>query len=323
VHVWHFPHGARSIFCFRIDTDQGTDEEIAELSHTIHRNGISATWFVDAKSHEQSMRYYREMHKQEIGVHCFEHQTFPDYERNVQNIRRAQTVLHHAKLEAKGFAAPFGIWNEELGRAIVECGFEYSSEFSYDYDDLPIVPRLEQGLGALQLPIHPICIGSLKRHGYSDSRMIRYFGHVIQRKLTTREPMIFYYHPKDGHHKVLDWLFQEMRQHRVPLKTMGEYARWWKMRVGSLPEFRYTKGSVHLRGIQRDRSIYVRITQPNGTETIIPTAKQIVLETIRWSPKPAPWVMPEDYVRMRRLNYRVHLVRGMDAVTKLIRRKKK
>jgi len=68
--------------------------------------------------------------------------------------------------------------------------------------------------------------------------------------------------------------------------------------------------------------LYVRITQPNGTEAIIPTSKQILLEAIRWSSKPAPWVMPDDYLRERRLNYRVKLVRGLDAVTNLIRRNK-
>jgi hypothetical protein len=94
------------------------------------------------------------------------------------------------------------------------------------------------------------------------------------------------------------------------------------MRAASIPEFRYTKGNVHLRGVQRDRSLYVRITQPNGTEAIIPTSKQMVLEAIRWGSKPAPWVMPDDYLRERRLNYRVYLVRGLDAVTNLIRRNK-
>jgi hypothetical protein len=94
------------------------------------------------------------------------------------------------------------------------------------------------------------------------------------------------------------------------------------MRAASIPEFRYTKGNVHLRGVQRDHSLYVRITQPNATETIIPTSKQIVLETIRWSSKPAPWVRPDDYLRERRLNYRVKLVRGLDAVTNFVRRKK-
>ncbi len=321
VHLWHFPHGARSLFCFRIDTDYGAGEQLEDLSSTIHRNGISATWFVDTKSQEKSIKFFKEMHKQEIGVHCYEHKTFPDYEQNIQNIRKAQALLHRSQLEARGFAAPFGIWNEELGRAIVECGFEYSSEFSYDYDNLPVLSRLERGEGALQIPIHPICIGSLKRHGYNDARMIRYLETVIQRKLAARDPVIFYHHPRDGHHAVLEWLFQEMRQNCIPVKTMHEYTRWWKMRTSSIPEFRYTKGNVHLRGFQRDQSLYVRITQPNGTEAIIPTSKQIVLETVRWGSKPTQWVMPDDYLRERRVNYRAQLIRVLDAVTNLIRRK--
>jgi hypothetical protein len=320
VHVWPFPHHARSFFCFRIDTDYGTDEQMNTLASVIHRNGISATWFVDAKSHEHVMKYYKEMHKQEIGVHCFEHQTFPDYERNLQNIHSAKKVLQDAKIEVKGFAAPFGAWNEELSRAVADCGFEYSSEFSYDYDNLPVVPRLGKGRGVLQLPIHPICIGSLKRHGYDDAQMIRYFQSIIQRKLLTREPIIFYHHPKDGHHKVLEWIFQEIRQNHIPHKTMGEYARWWNMRTASLPEFRYTKGSIHLRGLQRDRSWYVRISQPNGSEAILPASKQIILETIRWSTPPPSWVLPGDYLRMRRMNYRIPLVRGIDMVMKFVRR---
>ncbi len=101
-----------------------------------------------------------------------------------------------------------------LAVQLVDCGFEYSSEFSYDYDNLPSVPRLRHGEGTLQLPIHPICIGSLKRHSYSDKQMIQYFENVIQRKLASSEPIIFYHHPKDGYYDVLDWLFQEMRHER-------------------------------------------------------------------------------------------------------------
>lgn len=321
VHLWHFPNGERSVFCFRIDTDYGTDDQIQDLSSVIHRNGISATWFIDVKSQEKSLKLFKEMHKQELGIHCYEHQIFPGYERNIKNIQKAQALLHNAKIEAKGFAAPYGSWNEELGRAIVKCGFEYSSEFSYDYDNVPAISRLEHSEGTLQVPVHPICIGSLKRHGYCDASMICYFENAIRQRLATREPMIFYHHPKDGHYTVLNWMFHELRQKHVPITTMNEYARWWKMRTVSIPEFRYTKGNVHMRGVQRDRSLYVHITQPNGTEAVIPISKQIVIKAVQWRSKPEPWVMPDDYLRERRLNYRIHLVRGFDAAANFIRRK--
>jgi hypothetical protein len=320
VHLWHFPDGARSVFCFRIDTDYGTEGQMKRLYSTIHRSRIPATWFVDVKSHEKSLHSYSKMRRQEISVHCYEHRTFQDYERNIQNIRSAQEILRTVKLNAKGFAAPYGIWNEELGRVIADCGFEYSSEFSYDYDNLPSRPRFQSGEGVLQIPIHPICIGSLKRHGYSEKQMIRYFANVIQRKLALYEPVIFYHHPRDEHLGVIEWLFEEIRKERVLIQTMNEYARWWKKRVLSIPSFRYMRGNVYLHGVQSNKSLYVRITQPNGTQAIIPASKQIMLEKIRWHQKTPAWIMPDDYLRTRHFNYRIPLIYTLDAVSNFLRR---
>jgi hypothetical protein len=137
-----------------------------------------------------------------------------------------------------------------------------------------------------------------------------------------REPIIFYHHPKDGYHNVLNWLFHEVRREHVPIKTMSEYARWWKMHVDSIPKIRFTRGSVHLRGVHSDKSLYLRITQPDGKEAIIPASKQIVLETVRWERKPEAWVMPSDYLRARRFNYRIPFVNGLDALTNIVRRNK-
>jgi len=322
VHLWNFPNGARSTFCFRIDTDTGTDKQLKDLSLVIQRNEISATWFVDAKNHAKTITSYVETNKQELGVHCFNHETFLDYERNVQNINKAKALLRNSGFRLQGFAAPFGTWNNELGRAIVDCGFEYSSEFSYDYDNLPGVPHLQNGDGALQVPIHPICIGSLKRHSYNNEQMIRYFANVVERKIAVREPIIFYHHPRDMHLDVLEWLFQEMRYEKVPVKTMGDYASWWNMRTASIPEIQYTNGKVRLRGVRLDKSLYVHLTQSNGTEAIIPASEQFVLETIRWEPKSAAWTMPHDYLRARRFNYRIPLVRGVNAAVNFVRKKK-
>jgi hypothetical protein len=322
VHLWNFPNGARSLFCFRIDTDNGTDEQLKDLSLAVNRNGIFATWFVDAKNHATSIKSYVETQEQELCVHCFDHETFPDYERNVQNIRKAQALLRDSTFRLQGFAAPFGTWNNELGRAIVDCGFEYSSEFSYDYDNLPSIPPLQGGDGVLQVPIHPICIGSLKRHGYSSEQMIRYFASIVERKIAVHEPIIFYHHPRDMHLDVLEWLFQEMRYEKVPAKTMSGYAWWWKMRSASIPELQYANGKVRLQGVRIDKSLYVRLSQSNGTEAILPASEQFVLETVRWEPKSAAWTMPDDYLRTRRFNYRIPLVRGVDVAMNIVQRKK-
>ena len=322
VHLWNFPHGARSLFSLRIDTDNGTNDQLQDLSLVVHRNGISATWFVDAKNHANSIKSYVAMTEQEIGVHCFSHETFPDYERNIQNIRNAQEVLHNSRFRVQGFAAPFGTWNTELGRAIHDCGFEYSSEFSYDYDNLPSIPRLPDGDGVLQVPIHPICIGSLNQHSYNDEQMIRYFASVVERKIALHEPIIFYHHPRDMHLPVLEWLFKEMRFKKVPVKTMGEYASWWKLRTDSIPDLQYANGKVRLHGVRMDKSLYLHLTQPNGTEAVIPASSQIVLETVRWEPQSAAWTMPDDFLRVRKFNYRIPLVRGVNSAANFLRKNK-
>jgi hypothetical protein len=319
-HIWSFPNGARSIFCFRIDTDYATDEQLMDLSLIIRRNGVPAAWFIDTKSHNKSLKQFAALENQEIGLHCFEHQTFETYQENLGNIHKAQSILHASNIHANGFASPYGRWNAELGRALVDAGFEYSSEFSYDYDNLPVKTQLSRSEGILQIPIHPICIGSLKHQGYTDVQMIRYFAEVIKRKLANRDSIVFYHHPKDGHHQVLDWIFQEMRRERVPVKSMYEFAQWWNMRMISIPEVEFSHGSLKIQSSIQDRSLYIRIAKADGTEAILPIAQQIVLDTVHWEAQPQAWTMPDNYLRMRRFNYRIPLQRTTDALMKVVLR---
>ena len=319
-HLWYYPNGMRSFGVFRVDTDFGKQSEITQLYETAQRHKIPMTWFVDVKSQQQHLSLFTEMAGQEIGIHGFEHKTFSDYQRNLLNIRQAQTILKNAGILPKGFTAPFGSWNKNLGRAIIDAGIEYSSEFSYDYDNLPGVPPLQNGTGVLQIPVHPICIGSLKRHGYNDEQMIHYFDFVMQRKLAMREPIFLYHHPRDGHDAVLDWLFEKMKAECIPIKTMSEYAQWWKQRTTNIPTISFSSGNIEMRKFADDRSVQIRISMPDGMETILPPAEQILLETIRWQKQSELWRAPEDYLRMRKFNYRIPLVRGLDAVMNLWKR---
>jgi hypothetical protein len=309
----------RSLGVFRVDTDFGTASEISQLYKTAQQHQVPMTWFVDVNSQQPHLSLFKEMVEQEIGIHGFEHKTFSDYQRNLLNIQKAQVSLKDAGILTKGFTAPFGSWNNNLGRAITDAGIEYSSEFSYDYDNLPSVPLLQNG-GTLQIPVHPICIGSMKRHGYTDEQMIHYFDFVMQRKLAMREPLFFYHHPRDGHHAVLDWLFEKMKAERIPVKTMSEYAQWWKQRTANIPTVSFSSGTLWMRNTAVDRSVQIRVSMPDGTETILPPAEQILLETIRWQKRTEPWRVPEDYLRMRKFNYRIPLVRGLDAVMNLWKR---
>ena len=140
------------------------------------------------------------MKDQEIGVHCYDHFFSPTFSRTLRMFKKQSDTLKKAGIAFKAYAAPYGKWDAEFGKALASLGFEFSSEFSYDYDNLPG----DTGNGMLQVPVHPICIGSLKRHSYSDEKMIRYFDFVVRRKLAAREPMFFYHHPGMGMNRFLN-----------------------------------------------------------------------------------------------------------------------
>jgi hypothetical protein len=106
------------------------------------------------------------------------------------------------------------------------------------------------------------------------------------------------------------------------MKTMGEFAAWWKMRSVSIPELHFENRKVLISGVRFDKSIYLHLVQPDGTEAVIPASEQIVLETVRWEKTSSAWAMPDDYVRARRFNYRIPLVRGVNAAMNFVQKKK-
>ncbi|MEK7262906.1 MAG: polysaccharide deacetylase family protein [Bacteroidota bacterium] len=232
LHLWYYPDAAKNLFAFRIDTDYGTEKEIDELYSLLSKHSVRGTWFLDVKSHRAYLKKFAQMKEQEIGVHCFEHQTYSRFERNAKNIERAEELLADARILPNGFAAPFGDWNTELNRTLEEFSFRYSSEFAYDYDNLPSYPMLYERVGKiLQMPVHPVCIGSLRAAKMNEQQLADYFQRTIQQKTAQNEPLFFYHHPKDGFHSALTSLFETISNANIRNVTMNEFAEWWIQRL--------------------------------------------------------------------------------------------
>jgi len=301
------------MFAFRVDTDRGTKEEVDALYELAQHHRVPVTWFVDARSQQDVFPLFHRMQNQEIGVHCFHHRVFDDYERNKENIERALEVFRMEKLHAKGFAAPYGKWNKGLCRAVKELGFEYSSEFSYDYDNFPSQPFFEDRLkGVWQIPVHPICVGSLKRQGYNDARMIQYFEYILRQKLSSREPLIFYHHPKDEHHGVLEHIFTYVDSHRIPSMKFSEVLEWWLKRDRIAPQMAVEGTHLKIEGAAWPEDVFLRMTKGDGMEAFSPLRPDLHLDTMTWEPKPKPTPWPPDYLRCRKFNYRIPLTRAVD-----------
>jgi hypothetical protein len=303
VHLWYYPRSARSIFSFRIDTDYGSQQQIESLYQLSLKHNIPFTWFVDVGSQKEWINYFAQMTGQEIGLHCYEHKVHDSYADNYQNIGKALDIMVNAGINPKGFAAPFGRWNGSLTQAIRDHNFYYSSEFAYDYDNLPSYTVLnENPTSVLQVPIHPICIGSLRRQGFLGEEMALYFRQQVDKKLQLNEPIIFYHHPTHNRLEVIENILNYVKSKSLKIMKMKDYAGWWMERDKIEMKIDFEKGNLKISGENISDEVYIRITTEDGRETTSPISEIIDLSRLSFIAKPAPILPPNNLSRTRKFN---------------------
>ncbi|MBI1804156.1 MAG: polysaccharide deacetylase family protein [Ignavibacteriae bacterium] len=317
IHLWYYPEDARSVFSFRIDTDFGNDDAIEELYDLSRTSGIPFTWFLDVESQEPLLPFYEKMEGQEIGVHCYEHRQYDSAEKTISDIERALKALKRSHIEARGFAAPYGQWNGAIHEAIAHYGFEYSSEFSYDYDNLPSMFSIGSAFyTALQVPIHPVSIGTLRRQGFGVDHMGEYFKDIVEQKHSQRDPIILYHHPKDKHVAVLERVFSIVRQLKIPAMRMVDYALWWKERNAISLRIEMEETTCSVKPALLTATQWLHVTRENGTEAFTPMTNAIDLNQLQWMPVPVVPSLPLDIHRIRRFNPWIPLQRTEDFLFK-------
>ncbi len=307
IHLWYFPGGKKSLFAFRVDTDGGERWEIDVLYDAAKEAGTGFSWFLDVRAHENWLNHFLYMAGQEIGLHCYEHRVFPTSEANLKNITKARRVMEGAGLLPEGFAAPFGIWNLGLAEAIDKAGFAYSSEFSLAYDSLPLFPEAFGIVyNTLQVPVHPVSIGSLRRVGYTEKQMQEYYRAVMDRKLARGEPMFFYSHPSHHSWETVRFLLRYAREKGIESSTFGEFARWWKRRTLSkcVVDTGTASAMVSVQpGGASANNLWLRVSRAPGLEAVIPVSPSLDLERIPWAPMTLT-SLPPDIRRIREFDSR-------------------
>jgi hypothetical protein len=297
VHLWQFPGRARSLFAFRVDTDYASHAEVAALAALLERSAVPATWFVHVEGQEAMLPSFAAMREHEIGVHCFTHEAFTESSAIEHDLRKALSLLRLAGIEARSYAGPYGRWSPALAGVQERLGIEYASEFSYAYDDLPSVPATG---GALQVPVHPISVGNLRRQGCTEEEMASYFTQAATRLLASADPMFFYHHPKNLHHGALEALFSFARAEGIAPVLLGDYARWWKRRAGAEFHARIEADRLTLAGTGGD--IEARVTRSDGMAGFISSDGTSDLAALAWSPAPAVPPLPRGIARTRAFN---------------------
>ncbi|HTX17988.1 MAG TPA: polysaccharide deacetylase family protein [Bacteroidota bacterium] len=316
IHKWYYPDGKSSIFTFRVDSDQGTQHDVDALYELCARHSVKTMWFVDTKSHESWLSRFREFGSQEVGVHCYDHMSYEEDEPNLQNLGKAYSLLTKNGIDPKGAAAPYGTWNPSIAGVFERLGFSYSSEFSLDYDNLPFHPFLDgRFTSVLQLPIHPICVGSMLRSGYSPAEMVRYFKRLVDEKISLREPICLYHHPTHHRLDVFESVFDYVRLRGVQNFSYGEYASWWQLRAKArrVFEFNAAVNTIVATARQDSPNLLWHIVLPGGEESITDLSGVVSLDSLELSvPAQAP-PPPRDIRRIRRFDFRHPIMNILDA----------
>ncbi len=227
-------NGHKGIFAFRIDLDFFHPKHVEKTLKAAEKHEIDMTWFVNMETGQFHEREIKRIAKtQDVQNHAFLHETFKDSVKNFENIMKGDKLLQEMGVKCSGFAAPFGFWNKELGSALEKTGYEYSSEFRKGKNIFPFYPK---GNGkkskVLQVPIHPICLGSLFESGYNEKEAIEYFDKIIKLLYEKQIPIFLYGHPTGrigAHPKVLEKIFEKVKElDDVWFTNLTEYANFWK-----------------------------------------------------------------------------------------------
>lgn len=270
VRLWPFPAQARSVVALRLDTDQSTRADIAAYAQCSRACHVPFTWFVDTGSHVGFLDVFAELDGQEIGIHCHRHVRYKSVDDYRADIRLARTELSRYHVRPVGYAAPFGEWSAELGEAIDDSHLLYSSEFSLGYDGFPFLYRTNSRQYATpQVPVHPMSTGALRRAGYTQERMVRYYAAVVMRRIDRGEPIVLLDHPVHRNHDVMGEALRDALERGAVPVTMGEYLAWWRKREAVLQHLslRWEGGSLTSRvedPAVPDPTVLLHITTPAG-----------------------------------------------------------
>ncbi len=300
VHKWFFPRDARSVFILRVDTDFCSKDDANELLRICKKHNINGSWFLDTESDIRLSDTYSKFTTQELGLHCDVHLVFNELEQNMDNLNSGLAKLQKHNIIPEGFVAPFGQWNSSLGQALEDLDFNYSSEFAIDYDDLPFYPYFNNHFSrVLQIPIHPISIGRLRRSHFSENEMLQYYMDFVKEKSKFGEPVIIYHHPHHKHFDIFDKIFQFVNSENFENMSMKEFSKWWVERYELNAEFQYINNKLSVKN--ESENVFVRISTKDGYT--ISQEKDIQIDRINLKPYLKPF-MKRDLNRIRKFHWR-------------------
>ncbi len=261
VHLWYYPGDYQSVFAFRIDVDGIFGNNLKKISDAALANGFELTFFLNKSLCKQDEALLREIDpRHEIGSHADIHNLFSDFDSNFTNIKNSMEWLESLPVKhGKWFAAPRGMWNFNLHRALEELGYPYTSDFGCAIAGFPFYPFIcGRRSKTLQIPVNPfsversaIWLEESQQAALANFDIVkRNFSSIIHENYPLDYPIMLYSHPeKFG--AMADSIFQQLRQEidklNVWVATVSQFSDWWAERDTCDFEADFNQDSRELR----------------------------------------------------------------------------
>ncbi|MCX6799341.1 MAG: polysaccharide deacetylase family protein, partial [Candidatus Diapherotrites archaeon] len=238
-HLWYYPKQFKSVFGFHIDMDY-FDADTLKTIALMNRLRVDALWFLNMEAAENSSdpKIMQELLCQrQIGQHGYRHAYYSDQQQSHENAIKGDKAARKSGAKPNSFSAPNGVWNNGIGSAVAQLGYDFAMGFGLDQDNLPFNP-IVSGKEApyLFLPSHPICIAMLKAYDFCERDMLDYFKTVIGRNIALGIPLFFYSHPFKEiarFPRVVETIATEARRRGDVWEASHlDFVRWWKKRQG-------------------------------------------------------------------------------------------
>lgn len=313
IHKWYYPGRNRSAFLFRVDTDKSKMAEISRVNEIAENYGFTFTFFIDVESLGSEVKELKNFKNQEIGVHCYEHKVFGDMDKNRENFLKAKKLLLDAGFEVNGISVPYGMWNKKLGTVIEKLGFNYSSEFSFSYDDLPSYPSGGKGfMDTLQISIHPVSAGSHLYVKNSIDNIKQYFDELIEEKYKRCEPLFLYAHSQviSEHPSIFNNMLEKFKEKdNVWSGTYLDFYRWWKERESIESKVCIDKGKLKIEYNGNNHRLFFRVISPDGREAFASGSKKMDIDKLHFTDMKRVEPFNKDRLRVKGGNVKLKFKR--------------
>ena len=180
-----YPFSGRPAFSFRVDGDgfsRESTDSVLRISKGLENASFS--WFIDVQGWGGNILHVKDLiaKKQEVELHCYHHMTYQRESVNRANLKKGIRKLNRLGIHPRGVGSPYGFWFEGYREAIRKLGFEYSSEFAFNADDVPCFPRNNIAY-PLQVPAHVGSIGVFEKARFTPEEMFLHFRGTMEKAI--------------------------------------------------------------------------------------------------------------------------------------------